>query len=152
MSGMRIMPESVQKEHVETCQFSHAFGRNGAVVGQVSAIAETEAVDSPLPVFGGYRFDRKASDRNGFVRKYVDFDARPTGFVRPFIEDVAESALDSLERIGRGVDWNLASLYEIERTNVIEPQDVIGVGVRVENGVQTLDTGAQGLVAEIGRR
>src|SRR5215469_13251949 len=67
------------------------------------------------------------------------------------IEYVLECPLDSLERLGRCVDRNIVTLHEIKRPDIVETQNVIGVRVRVQDGIEALDSEPESLVAEIGR-
>ena len=49
------------------------------------------------------------------------------------------------------MDGYRSILFQVERANIVESQDVIRVAVRVEHGVEPVHAGAQGLGAEVGR-
>src|SRR5581483_4642992 len=55
------------------------------------------------------------------------------------------------ERVFGPIHRNRLLLPEVEGTNVVQPQNVIGVRVRVEDRVQAVQPGAQHLLAKIGR-
>jgi hypothetical protein len=42
-------------------------------------------------------------------------------------------------------------LPDVERPNIVEPEDVVGVVVGEENGVEAIEADAEGLLAKIGR-
>src|SRR5207302_2652985 len=62
-----------------------------------------------------------------------------------------EHALQGLSRIRMRVKRNLVRVAEAQRTNIIKPQHVVGVGVSIEDGIQPLHPFANGLLAKIRR-
>src|SRR5581483_1845470 len=66
------------------------------------------------------------------------------------VKNVAEDAAQRSQRFRMGVERNVAGA-EAERAQVVEAQDVIGVAVGVEHGVERADAFADGLLAEVGR-
>ena len=81
----------------------------------------------------------------------VEVDARGGGLRGLGIEGVAEDAADDVEGLDGSVGRDGHFLVVVEGAHVVEAQDVVGVGVGVEDGVDAGDAGAQGLGAEIGR-
>src|SRR5205085_7462505 len=66
-------------------------------------------------------------------------------------EDVFEDASDVHPRAFVGVDAESA-VPEVQGAYVVEAEDVVGVAVRYENGVEALDVLTEGLLSKIGRR
>ena len=79
------------------------------------------------------------------------FEFGTAGFVVLLREDVLEDALDGFEGLRAAVDGDGAGLAEIEGADVVEAEDVVGVAVSEEDGVEFGDADAEGLVTEIGR-
>jgi hypothetical protein len=62
-----------------------------------------------------------------------------------------EAAANIVKGLGRSVDGNYTTLFEVEGANIIESHDVIGMRVCEQNRIDAFDTSAQGLLAEIRR-
>ena len=67
------------------------------------------------------------------------------------VEDVGEGALEDDLSIGGGEDRDGRFLAHVEGTDVVEAEDVVGVGVGEDQSVEALEAGAKGLEAEVGR-
>jgi hypothetical protein len=65
------------------------------------------------------------------------------------VEDVSECALNDVQRCLRRVNGNLGAMLQIVRADVIEAEDVVGVPVRENDGVETLQIRSEHLLAEI---
>ncbi len=81
----------------------------------------------------------------------VEVDAGGGGLRGFGIEGVAEDAADDVEGLDGSVGGDGHFLVVVEGADVVEAEDVVGVGVGVKDGVDAGDVGAQGLGAEIGR-
>ncbi len=81
----------------------------------------------------------------------MDIELRDVGAAVAVVEDVSKDALDDGKSGAGGVDRNAAGLMVVERADVIEAEDVVGMTVRVDDGVEAVDAGAQNLGAEVGR-
>ena len=57
-----------------------------------------------------------------------------------------------MQRCFRGVDGNRGFLFQIVGANIVEPENMIGVSVRVENCVEAIEMRGHGLGAEVRRR
>ena len=66
------------------------------------------------------------------------------------IEAIAEPHLEQFACHPVGIDRNAVALNEGERPKVVDPMDVIGMLMGVENGIQAPDIGSEKLVAQIG--
>ena len=82
----------------------------------------------------------------------IDFDKRNGTDFGFAIENVIEGAAEDIESFSRRENRERGVLAHVERPNVVETENVIGVGVREEDGVEPLEADAKGLLAEVGRR
>ena len=121
------------------------------MIGEIGAIAEAKAVGDVFAVVDFDGLDFYAGDLDGSGIKYVSGEAGAAGFGGRLVEDVLKSAADGDEGFGGGVDGDIVFLHEVEGANIVEAEDVVGVGVGVEDGVEAVDLVAEGLIAEIGR-
>ena len=64
-------------------------------------------------------------------------------------KDVVEGPADGLNRFAAAVNGDRALLVEIEGSDVVQPQDVVRVGMREQHGIQPRQASAQGLEAEV---
>jgi hypothetical protein len=110
-----------------------------------------EAEDRPVAVP-----DRDRNDVDAFVLErpvdVVQLQLRLPAADLRCVPDVAEGAADRFRRRSTGEGVDRLTLAEVERADVIQPHEVIGVGVRVEDEVEPRDRMAQELDAEVGRR
>jgi hypothetical protein len=67
------------------------------------------------------------------------------------VKDVLKDPLDVLHALGVSVNGNRLLLPEVKDAHIIEPQDVVGMSVRKEDGVQTVQALTQSLRPEIRR-
>src|SRR5947207_13656245 len=70
---------------------------------------------------------------------------------RLVVENVGEHAADDAKRFFVAIDREGCALTNIERTNVIEAENVIGMTVSQQNGVKAVQSDAERLLTEIGR-
>ena len=151
MGWMRIMPQGIEKQNIEPGQLLQALRRNLTVIGQVGAIAEFEAVGRSFAVANTYRQYRDSRNIDCFLVKDMRCQPRPAGLGWRCIENVLKRPLDDFQRFGRRVDRDVMPLHEIEGPDIIETKNVIGVRVRVKNGIEARDTKAERLIAKIRR-
>ena len=92
-------------------------------------------------------------DRKGLVPVDRNMHAdRRVVAVCGLLEHVAECVADPLEGVAISVNGNTLSLDKHECSDVIDPMDVVRVGMRQYDGVQTVDVGRDALLAEVGAR
>jgi len=65
-------------------------------------------------------------------------------------EGVVEDALDGLGGGLVGVEGKVAGVVEAERTEVVHAEDMVGVAVGIEDGVEAADAFANRLRVEVG--
>ena len=65
-------------------------------------------------------------------------------------EDIGKRAAQNRQGLGRGVDRQRGFLPHVVRADIVEAQNVIGMGVGVDDGVEAVQFFAQRLKAEIG--
>ncbi len=70
---------------------------------------------------------------------------------RLVVENILEDAADDAKRFFVAVDGERGPLPDIVGANVIKPEDVVGMAVRQQNGVEAFQANAEGLLAEVRR-
>src|SRR5579863_9950384 len=149
--GMRLVAQGVENQHVQSFEQGNRRVRDGAEIGDVGRLAETEAENRQVAVQDGKRRPATAKE----IERPVD-DVRielgdPSVRIR-LVENVLEDTPDVLHRRAVSVNGNRLALAKVEDANVIQTQQVIGVGVRKNDGVEPRHALAQRLLAEVGRR
>lgn len=150
MHGMRSVTKRVEDEMVEIAQKSFGGFRYGAEIREVGDGADAEAVHGERAVLGGNGNDACAEKFKGAIQ-WMKLNLRKRAFRGLRLKNVREGAAENREGFFRGINRDGGFLLLIERTNVVEAKNVVGVGVSVENGVEAIDILTQGLMAEIGR-
>ena len=80
----------------------------------------------------------------------VQVDTWDGALRRCSIKDVGEGAANHAKGFFRAVDRERRFLADVERANVVEAEDVVGVAVGEQDGVEAIEADAEGLLAEIG--
>lgn len=65
---------------------------------------------------------------------------------------VFEDPADYFERWCRNVHRDVCALPVVEGPNIVQTEDMVGVGVGVNDGIQVIDAGTENLRSEIRRR
>src|SRR5262245_51226961 len=152
MRRVRFVSQRVDDQQVEAAQFFQRFIGNQVAIGDERGlrprVAEAEASDFAFTVNDR---DRRNSQPAGFK---LSFDhlwnelwQTPTDVFT--IENVREDAPQPAAYGRTRVNWNRAAT-EIDRTDVIEAEDVVGMAVRDQQRVEPVNLLTQRLLAEIG--
>src|ERR1700730_2547127 len=67
-----------------------------------------------------------------------------------FIEHIGKGATNHAKSFFRAVDRQRGFLANVEGANVVEAEDVVGMAVGEQNGVEAVETDAQGLLTKVG--
>lgn len=151
MHGMRSVAQSVEDQMVEAAQKVFGGLRHGVEVGEISDGANAEAVDGDGAMLGGNRNYMRAKKFECAIDG-VEFDLGNGTLDGWWRENVSESAAENRERVFGGENRDCGVLLQVEWANIVEAENVVGVRVRVKDGVEMIDAGLQGLRAEIGCR
>ena len=149
--GMGFVAKCVQKQHVEPGEVLHGFFRDLAVIGEIGEGAEAESVDLAFSV---QQRHRSAGDPKQIERLAIEdvwLDSRTRGLRGLSGKHIAKAMLDTGESLLGAVNGDRATLAKVERADVVETHDVIGVGMGKQDGVKVRDGGAEGLLSKIGR-
>lgn len=142
MHGVRCVTERVENQMFEAMQEFFGRVRDGAEVGQIGGGADSEAEDSQGPMLDGYRRDARAEKIEWPVDR-VEVNLRNRTLRRLRLEYIGESSAENRDRFLRSVYRDRGSLLLIEGANVVESENVIGVRVCVEDGVETIKARAR---------
>src|SRR5260370_27846189 len=98
----------------------------------------------------GHR-NKRGAEKFEWALQGVQRDARH-GAERWFVvENVGEEAPDDTERFFVAVNGYRRPLADIEGANVVKAEDVVGVAVRQQNGIEAFQPNAERLLAEVRR-
>ena len=81
----------------------------------------------------------------------MNFHERNCADFRFAVEDVRKRAAQDVKRFRVRENRQRGFLAHVEWTNIVKSENVISVGVREEDGIEALEAGAKGLLAEVGR-
>lgn len=153
MRRMWLEAERVENQHIQPAQLLQRFFRDQVAVGDKGdfalPIAKTKRGHIAAAMLDVDRRDAQAADFK-LAFDYVRRDLRQPAADVLRLEDVIEHAAQIAPGAFTGVNRQRA-VAEIERANVIEAEDVIGVGMRNKDRVEPMNARAQGLLAEISR-
>ncbi len=152
VAGVRVAAEGVEDEDVETLQESDAFGGQVAHVGYVGGGAETVAGDYLAAVDDGDALEVRAEDGGvgvGLGGEQVQLDAGAGGVAIDGAEGVVEDAADDGGGGLVGKEREVCGVFEGEGAKVVHAEDMVGVVVGVEDGVDAREVLAEGLRVEV---
>ena len=132
--------EAVEDEDVEAVeQFVGGLG-DLADIGAVGEVADAESEAHHGAVDEGDGGPAGAADFEGAVDQSGEkLRAEQADFGGLLGEGVVEAALEGLVGVGVGPDVEGAALDRVEAADVVEAHDVVGMGVGVDDGVDSLD-------------
>src|SRR5882724_2689544 len=149
--GMRRVAERVEYEFVETLEQSDGRLQDGAEIRQIGGIAEAKTQDVEITVDQRNWRDGCAEKFDGAV-DVMDFDEWNRADFRLTVEHVRKRAAQDVKCFGVRENRQRGLLTHVEGANVVEPENVVSMGVREEDGVEPLKADAKGLLAEVRRR
>ena len=149
MSGMRLGAQRVEDDDVEAIEQGEARVRNAVHVSEVGGVAEAIAGDFEVSVHERHRSKGNAGDIDRAIEA-EQLNPRACGVGRVGREGVGEDAFEHFGCGLIGVQGQLpVAMREAQGAEVVETEDVIGVRVGVEDGIDVADAEAQRLLAEI---
>jgi hypothetical protein len=131
VGGVGFVAEGVEEEDVEIAEFVHGVFGDLVVIGEVGDLADAVAEDDEEPVVEGDGSDLLAEEFEGFAVEDVNGEAGDGVFPVAIGEDVFEDAADDDEGGLGGVNGDGAALAVVEGAEVVEAEDVVGVGVGI---------------------
>jgi len=150
VGGMGLVAESVEEENLNALEEGQRFIGDFAVIGEVGEFADAEAIDRHGAMEKGDGDYFLFVEVEGFTGDYFGLEFGAAGFVAGVGEDVFEDAADDVEGGLAAVDGDVAGLAEVEGADVVETENVVGVAVGEEDGVELGDADAEGLITEVG--
>src|ERR1043166_9820359 len=148
---MFLETEAIKHEHIQASQRVHRSARNLAEIRQVREVIKTigHHRQASMNHFEG-RDLQLASDTKTPARcNNVWNHFRQTATEVRRLEDVLEDAFDIYPRAFIRVDIQRAKT-KVQRSDVVETKNVIGVTVCDEHSVHVLQTKAQRLLSKVG--
>src|SRR5215831_10622097 len=146
---MGPVPQRVKEKDIEIAQAAHGFRRYLTEVGEIRGRSEAETVDLSIAVNDFHRFERRAEQFQDAVDP-LHLHASDAAVLVVGLKNIAEHVFDGLGCWIEGIERDFAFVAKTEWTHIIQAQDVVGVGVRVNDGVDVGDVFADGLFTEVG--
>ncbi len=153
VAGVRGVAERVEDQEVEVLEERDGGWREVAHVGEVGGRAEAIAGDGFAAVSDGDALEVCAEEgdgRAGFGGERIEFDAGAGGVAVDGAEGVVEDAADDFGGGLVGVEGEVFWILERQGAEVVHAEDMVGVVVGVEDGVDAGDGFAEGLGVEVG--
>src|SRR5271169_761626 len=148
---MRFVPQGIEKENVEPFQLMEGRLRDFAVISEIRCVAKAETVDLHLAMNQPYGCELRPKKLHGPVNR-PQLELRQAAIFVIGGKDVAEHLAQKGGGIGASIEGQLLRLMtETERAQIVDAQNMIGVRVRVENGIYASDPLANSLAIKIGR-
>src|ERR1700676_5502830 len=149
MRGVRLVAQRVQKQDVEISQLLQRFGRTLAVIGQIGGRSETETKNRSIAVDHRQRLEARSEQFDGAVDG-MKVNLRQSSKLVFGLKDVAKHFAQEFARLRRGIKRQLAwDVLISQRAQVVDSEDVVGVRVSVEHGIELRDFFAQHLFAKV---
>src|ERR1700676_2386855 len=151
MRGVRLVAQRVQKQDVYVSQLLQRFGRTRAVIGQLGGRSETETKNRSIAVDHRQRLEARSEQFDGAVDR-MKVNLRQSSKFIFGLKDVAKHFAQEFARLRRCIKRQLARDVLIsQRPQIVDSEDVVGVRVSVEYGVELRDFFAQRLFAKVRR-
>ncbi len=148
---MRRVAQRVQKQDIEVPQLLQRFMRDLAVIGQVGGRSKTETKNRGVAVDHRQRLEARSEQFDRAVDR-MKVNLRQSAKLVFGVEDVAEHVAQEFAGSRRGIKRQLIGLVLIrQRAQVVDSEDVVGVGVGVEHGIELGDLFAQRLFTKVRR-
>lgn len=155
VGGMRPFPQCVQNEDLDSTGRLDGLRRH---LGAVGEIGQQFAAPSEKDVAGRGEFPMGKVDRDDLglsePERAIDHLGGEAQVILPglrLVKSVSEGIPEALHRGSRGKDGYLQILDLTEAPHVIEPHDVIRMGMGEQGRIQTGDPFPKALDTEIGR-
>ena len=148
--GVWRVAERVQHQFLGARQQRDGFLRNAAEVGEVRQAPNAKAQHRHIPVFGGNGLPGSAQQLEralDLVRSHL----RNCTQRRLPVKHVGESPPQDRQCFFGGINRHGRFLAQIEGANIVKSQDMVGVSVRKNDGIEAFESLTQGLKAEVGR-
>src|SRR5215472_3175052 len=146
---MGLVAESVQNEHVQILKQRQGGVGDGAEIGYIGDVAKAEAQDGQISVHHGHGNQPLPPEVKGSVNE-LRVEPSDSSIGIRLVKDVFIDAANALHGPAVSINGNRRVLPEIKDADIVQPQDVVGVVVRKDYGVQPLHPGAQSLLAKVG--
>ena len=152
VTRVRLTAQSIEDEEIQIFQQGITLLRDVTHVGKVRCGAKAVAGDRMTSMRDGDAKERSSKELDRCVLaggNTIHVDTGAGGITINRAEGVVEDSLDDLCGCVVSVESDPFRTSEAERTKVIHAEDVVGVCVCVENGIDGMEVFADGLCMEV---
>lgn len=152
VAGMGLVTQGREDEHVQVVQLGKTGLGNGADIGEIGGATEAPADDLQRAVEETNRLEAQIADGDS-VGDLAQGDTSAVGVGGLQGKGVGEDMLHDGAGLGADVEGNRlagAILMQVaERSEIVQAEDVVGVGVGVEDSVEHAQVRGESLFAKI---
>lgn len=150
MCAVRLYPNAIKHEYVEIAKGIHRGRRNMLQIGRVREVVQAIGDHRQFPVYDLDRRDRQVfADVERCLRHHgVRYQLRESTAKVHGFENILKDPAEVDPRNVISEDRH-RSVPEIQRTNIVEPKDVIDVTMGYQDRVEVIDPRTQGLLAKV---
>src|SRR5438309_3696125 len=139
MRWVRTMTQGVKKENVESAKLRLGRVGNFAEIGEIRSRTEAVSDDRLAAVKHFNWLEARPEQLDGAVQ-FLQVNLRQCRVIGIAVEDVLEYAFDLLRSRGASIKWNRSLLMaKAQGPQIVEPKNVVGVGVGIKHGVHSVD-------------
>src|SRR5579864_79303 len=149
MGRVWLMSQSIQKKNVESLQPRKRRVRNAAEVGEIGGRTKTVAENFRLAMDHRYGLELRAK-KIELPLDRLEFQPRQPAKLIVRVENVAEHIADVLRCFGARIKRNPALVVIAQGAKIVDAEDVVGVTVGVDHGIDLRNLLADRLFAEVG--
>jgi len=154
MRAVALVAQRVDDPQIETFEILQALRRDRMQVRGIGHVADAESQGVHLAMFEPERRRLDGSART--IEKCRAAEMQPV-FGQQRRVETARRRLEDIVELGRHdlrgrlvhIGRNLSPVHDDEPAHIVDAMRVVGVGMGIENGVETLDLGVDQLLAQV---
>ncbi len=149
MGRMRLVAQAIEKQDIKVLQAGERCFGDVTEIGEIGGAAEAVSEDFSFPV-NHWNWLEGAAEQLENSMDRLEFEPGEASEFVVGVEDIAEHVADELGGIGASVERNFTVAVIAEWAKVVDAEDVVGVGMGIEDRIDLRDVLANGLLAKIG--
>ena len=147
---MRSVSQRVDDQVIQIFEKRGGGIRQRTEIGEICRAAEAKAEHPEIAVQQRHGNNLHAHQLE-WAMDNVEVDARNGALRGRVVKNIGKGAANHAKRFFRAVHGERGFLANVEGANIVEAEDVVGVAVGEEDGVEAIEADAEGLLAKVGR-